>query len=163
MIICLILFSSLASGSISVKKIIRSDMKLEAVSNNKEPLKSPWPMFSHDLRHTGRSPYNIYGDLPVVLWNYSIKGLIHSSPVIDEEGTIYIGGGSKDKFLFALNPMVPRNGDVELLMVFVLLQQLQRMEQFMQVIQVDFFIQLIQMEFFNGFAPVALDGYLPQQ
>jgi len=64
---------------------------------------SPWPMFSHDIRHTGRSPYNVSGNYPTIEWNFSVYGGFSSSPVIDNDGTIYFGG-MFDDCLYALNP-----------------------------------------------------------
>jgi len=56
------------------------------------PMKSPWPMFKHDVRHTGRSPYStsdISGD---VKWWFKIDSHIWGAPVIDNNGDIYFGG-----------------------------------------------------------------------
>jgi parallel beta-helix repeat protein len=61
----------------------------------------PWPMFRHDLMHTGRSPY-IGPGIPACKWTYSAGHAIHSSPTIGPDGTIYVG--SLDKKLHALNP-----------------------------------------------------------
>lgn len=51
---------------------------------------SPWPMFRHDLRHSGVSPY--HDPTPGgTVWSSNIgNGL--SSPVIASDGTIYISG-----------------------------------------------------------------------
>jgi hypothetical protein len=53
----------------------------------------PWPMFRHDLRHTGRSEYSTEGNMGDILWSFwtapSALGL--SSPAIDKNGTIYVG------------------------------------------------------------------------
>jgi len=58
----------------------------------------PWPMFRHDLRHTGLSPNtDPVGYTPY--WKYYVGGGL-SSPAIGPDGTIYIGGSSS---LFALN------------------------------------------------------------
>ncbi len=72
-------------------------------SANDGPMDSPWPMLSHDIRHTGRSPYNVSGNYPTVKWNFSIRGALESSPVIGNDGTIYFGG-EYDDCLYALNP-----------------------------------------------------------
>ncbi|MCL6519331.1 MAG: PQQ-binding-like beta-propeller repeat protein [Armatimonadetes bacterium] len=59
---------------------------------------SPWPMFRHDLRHTGASPS--HDPAPGgTYWKYSVGGGL-SSPAIGPDGTIYIGGSSS---LYALN------------------------------------------------------------
>jgi outer membrane protein assembly factor BamB len=66
---------------------------------------SPWPMFLHDARHTGRSPY-VIGDSVKRLWTsgfdrafspMGIRGL-----VVGSDGTIY--AGDLDHYLYALNP-----------------------------------------------------------
>ncbi|MFC1476116.1 PQQ-binding-like beta-propeller repeat protein [Candidatus Zixiibacteriota bacterium] len=74
---------------------------------------SPWPMFRHDLRHTGRTPYTGPAS-PVVAWSYPTDQGIASSPTIGHDGTIYVGVGWKhlhypddsfaDSCLLAINP-----------------------------------------------------------
>jgi outer membrane protein assembly factor BamB len=68
---------------------------------------SPWPMFRHDLRHTGRSPYTGPGS-PAFQWSYQTDEGVASSPAIGADGTIYVGSGwyfltSTDSALYALN------------------------------------------------------------
>jgi outer membrane protein assembly factor BamB len=69
---------------------------------------TPWPMFHHDLNHTGLSTH--YGpDTPILKWIFPTGDKIYGSPVIGDDGTIYIGThgrystttGSK---LFAIYP-----------------------------------------------------------
>src|SRR5574337_519147 len=67
---------------------------------------TPWPMFRHDLQHTGRSPY-VSVQKPVLKWTFQTEGPITSSPAIGDDGTIYVG--SKDKKLYAIN----RNGNLK--------------------------------------------------
>ncbi|PIU45439.1 MAG: hypothetical protein COS95_03590 [Ignavibacteriales bacterium CG07_land_8_20_14_0_80_59_12] len=50
---------------------------------------SPWPMFLHDAQHTGRSPYRGPQEGKVE-WTFFAGGGVFSSPVIDENGTIYV-------------------------------------------------------------------------
>jgi len=61
---------------------------------------SPWPMFHHDARSTGRSIY-VGPESPVLKWKYKTGDDV-SSPVIGSDGTIYVG--SDDGYLYALNP-----------------------------------------------------------
>lgn len=61
---------------------------------------SPWPMFHHDLQHTGRSPYSGSAD-PHFKWNCDVGNKIQSAPTIGTDGTIYVG--SYDKNLYALS------------------------------------------------------------
>ncbi len=67
-------------------------------------LDSAWPMFHHDLKHTGRSPYApAISNWYVVKWKFKMYGYTtSSSPAIDKNGTIYVG--SFRDGLFALYP-----------------------------------------------------------
>jgi outer membrane protein assembly factor BamB len=60
-----------------------------------------WPMFGHDLKHTGRSTYNGPTN-PTLKWTYNMVSAVISSPSIGEDGTIYVG--SMNKKFYALNP-----------------------------------------------------------
>ena len=62
---------------------------------------SPWPMYQHDLGHTGRSPYS-GPSAPCVEWTYATGDKINSSPATAPDGTIYVG--SEDGNLYAINP-----------------------------------------------------------
>ncbi|MCK4458492.1 MAG: PQQ-binding-like beta-propeller repeat protein, partial [Methanosarcinales archaeon] len=68
---------------------------------------TPWPMFGHDLQHTGVSPY-IGVQEPTVKWSVQTStssGGVSAQPVIDSDGTIYIGtvACNQGKF-YAFNP-----------------------------------------------------------
>lgn len=68
---------------------------------------SSWPMFHHDARHTGRSPYSpdITGNCPEVKWKFfTDEGGSFSSPAIDRNGTLYIGVNDFHNSFFAINP-----------------------------------------------------------
>jgi outer membrane protein assembly factor BamB len=60
----------------------------------------PWPMFHHDIEHTGQSPYSAREN-GILDWTYSLDGDA-SSPVVGSDGTIYVGSWN-DK-LYAINP-----------------------------------------------------------
>ncbi len=62
---------------------------------------SPWPTFRRDQRNSGASPIpGVYqGDQP---WAFKTGKGIFSTPVIDNQGTIYVG--SADHFFYAVNP-----------------------------------------------------------
>ena len=62
---------------------------------------SPWPMYRHDLNHMGRSAYN-GPESSRLNWRYETGGWISSSPIMGEDGSIYIG--STDNKLYVLNP-----------------------------------------------------------
>ena len=51
---------------------------------------NPWPMFRHDLQHTGRTDY-AGPSTPVVNWVFHTSECIMSSPTIAADGTIYFG------------------------------------------------------------------------
>ena len=61
---------------------------------------SPWPMFRHDLRHTGRSSYT-GSNKNYLQWVYPV-GSSTSTPAIGTDSTIYVG--SYDSNLYAINP-----------------------------------------------------------
>jgi outer membrane protein assembly factor BamB len=54
-------------------------------------MNSSWPMYCHDVRHTGRSPYTTVNATGVVKWVISTDGMADGGPTIDSNGTIYIG------------------------------------------------------------------------
>lgn len=61
---------------------------------------APWPMFHHDLRHTGKTP-NFGTQIGKLKWRVKTAGPVTSSPVIDENGIIYVG--SADNNIYAIN------------------------------------------------------------
>ena len=60
---------------------------------------TPWPMFHHDVRHTGQSPY-LGAQTNDLKWNYSTGKIKCASPTIGLDGSIYIAA----HYLYALNP-----------------------------------------------------------
>jgi outer membrane protein assembly factor BamB len=77
--------------------------KTEATTGG--PINSSWPMFHHDIQHTGRSPFGANGNWYKVKWrSFLMEGLTSSSPAIDMNGTIYIGADDFQKSFFAINP-----------------------------------------------------------
>ena len=67
---------------------------------------SPWPMFQHALRHSGRSS-NAGPEQPALKWRFGVEGM-PSSPAIGPDGTIYLPTGMLNEdtagFLYAINP-----------------------------------------------------------
>jgi outer membrane protein assembly factor BamB len=51
---------------------------------------SPWPMFLHDPQHTGRSKYVGLKE-GSISWKLALSNVSWSSPIIDNDGNIYIG------------------------------------------------------------------------
>jgi len=76
--------------------IFASDNIVDAQLANSE-----WPLFRHDLKHTGHSQY-IGTYTPTLKWMFKADGGFWSSPVIGTDGTIYVG--SEDPYLYAINP-----------------------------------------------------------
>jgi len=62
---------------------------------------SPWPMFGHDAKHTSRSPYSTAGNSLELKWIFKTTTMIGTSPIVDNNGTIYFTDWN---FLYALNP-----------------------------------------------------------
>jgi len=91
------------NNDFKVKNTIDSELAISSGSANipvnNEPIQainsglmdSAWPMFCHDVRHTGRSPY-IPVEYPIEKWRYDVINGGYGSPVIDVNGTIYFGG-----------------------------------------------------------------------
>jgi len=71
-----------------------------------EPMNSSWPMLSHDIYHTGRSLCSTELNLGAEIWRVRGHelGVVWSSPVIDENTTIYFGTTSSDSALYAIFP-----------------------------------------------------------
>ena len=64
---------------------------------------SCWPMFQHDVRHTGRSPYGKSGNWFKEKWVFeNLDSMMYSSPAIDKNKTVYIG--SYSNYFYAINP-----------------------------------------------------------
>ena len=62
---------------------------------------APWPMAHHDLRHTGRSPYN-GPSTNHVKWIFPVFQSLESSPTVGPDGTVYFGASLGR--LCAVNP-----------------------------------------------------------
>jgi len=71
------------------------DVSKEPTAMNSDGLMdSAWPMYCHDTRHTGRSPYAPTGKIGVEKWRFRMEDMaVSTSPAIDKNGTIYVGGG----------------------------------------------------------------------
>jgi outer membrane protein assembly factor BamB len=62
----------------------------------------PWPMWHHDLLHTGLSPFTTSANTGSLKWKFTIGGEVESAPAVGADGTIYVGGG--DGYVYAINP-----------------------------------------------------------
>jgi len=61
---------------------------------------SAWPMYCHDTRHTGLSPYSTIDNPGLVKWRINLVDAVKGSPVIDENNNIYVGADH----IFAIYP-----------------------------------------------------------
>jgi outer membrane protein assembly factor BamB len=87
----LVLALSLAGGALFQLNYVNADLAA-----------TPWPMFHHDLKHTGRSPYSGPAS-PWLKWSYTTGNSVgYTSPAIGSDGTIYVC--SDDSKLYAINP-----------------------------------------------------------
>ncbi len=50
---------------------------------------SPWPMFHHDVRHMGRSPY-AGPNTATLSWSYVTGDYVFSSPAVGSDGALYV-------------------------------------------------------------------------
>ena len=64
------------------------------------PMNSSWPMYCHDVRHTGQSPYSTMNTTGVEKWRYKLALYSEGGPAIDSKGTIYLAGG----YFYAIYP-----------------------------------------------------------
>ena len=62
---------------------------------------SPWPKFRANALQNGRSPVPSLADDTVQPWEYRTGKGIFSSPVVDAEGTVYVG--SADRYFYAID------------------------------------------------------------
>jgi outer membrane protein assembly factor BamB len=69
------------------------------------PMDSAWPMKCHDIYHTGRSPYSTANNPGIEKWRFECDWM-RDTPIISDDGTIYVGGGYNDIpwYLIAINP-----------------------------------------------------------
>jgi len=94
--------------NISIESNTNDNFESEKISKSKEaiqplnglPMDSPWPMYCHDVRHTGRSPYNTANNPGTEKWRIGTGGWATGSPIIGEDGIIYMGA----KELHAIYP-----------------------------------------------------------
>jgi len=75
-------------------------------SRNGPPMDSPWPMYCHDIRHTGRSPYSTADNSFYNKWWFKSYDYIEGSGAIDNDGVIYFGFQEEnyDFYLIAIYP-----------------------------------------------------------
>jgi len=100
-IIFLFILSAVSPIAFSINTKTSSEIVSESTGDG-GLMDSSWPMFQHDIRHTGRSPYGKTGNWVKEKWKLEIDSLMYSSPAIDKNRTIYVG--SFNYHLYAINP-----------------------------------------------------------
>jgi outer membrane protein assembly factor BamB len=76
------------------------EIKEASQMSNDGLMNSSWPMYCHDVQHTGQSLYSTINTTGVEKWRTSLGHWVTGSPIIDKNGIIYIGGND----FFALYP-----------------------------------------------------------
>lgn len=82
--------------TLTSNKVITANLRTSPALAN-----SAWPMFLHDLRHTGQSSYN-GPSWPNLKWNFDTGVLVYSAPMIASDGTIILGAAQGT--VYAFNP-----------------------------------------------------------
>ena len=96
LVVLLFIISAVSPMVIGFKSDVVSYLKIAEIAEPEStvvsgPMDSPWPMYCHDVRHTGRSPY-IPVEYPIEKWRYDVEDGGYGSPSIDADGIIYFGG-----------------------------------------------------------------------
>jgi outer membrane protein assembly factor BamB len=64
---------------------------------------TPWPMFQHDLQHTGCSPY-VGPQTSNLVWTFTVDAGHPNSAVMASDGTLYVCAWNGGQRLYAINP-----------------------------------------------------------
>jgi len=93
-------FSSEPCETIDVQNSIKEE-PINTVTLNKGPMDSPWPMYNHDVRHTGLSPYSTADNPLTEKWRFPLStDCFYAGFILDANGVIY--GGSHN--IYAIYP-----------------------------------------------------------
>ena len=94
-----------SSGSIRIYVVLGAVVVVTAIAaaiTYAQIATAQWPMFHHDLAHTGLSQFDTSANPGTQKWASATSGIVYSSPTIGPDGTIYVG--SYDGNVYALNP-----------------------------------------------------------
>jgi outer membrane protein assembly factor BamB len=72
--------------------------KITDLISSSQPI---WPMYKYDRARTGRCPYDTSDNTGKVRWKFEAEDTLNYAPVIDSDGTIYVGGQG---YLYAIKP-----------------------------------------------------------
>ena len=99
-----LLGSMVGPGILRMARILHEDAVGSAIGTSSHAQlaseSSSWPVFHHDLNHTGRSPFDTSKDLARMKWSFAATDHVESSPAIGADGTVYVG--ADDHKLYAL-------------------------------------------------------------
>jgi outer membrane protein assembly factor BamB len=74
---------------------------IDQISSNDGLMDFAWPMKCHDVKHSGRSPYNTINNNGAEIWKFQADSWIEEGAIIGSDGTIYFGDFSGN--FYALN------------------------------------------------------------
>jgi outer membrane protein assembly factor BamB len=81
----------------------RAEKGGDILSTDKGSLDSPWPMVSHDVFHSGKSPYNTTQPPEgIEIWRFSKSDSFDDGTIIDDKGILYFG--CEDSNIYAVYP-----------------------------------------------------------
>jgi outer membrane protein assembly factor BamB len=60
-----------------------------------------WSMFRYNSQRIGKCPYDTAINNGTLMWKFRTNGVVHSSPAISSDGTVYTG--SEDWYLYAID------------------------------------------------------------
>jgi outer membrane protein assembly factor BamB len=81
-----------SSSFVGISYNIEKPGKSPEASSDGGLMDSAWPMYCHDVRHTGRSPCSTeYNNPGHEKWQFYCDDYVEGSAVIDNEGHIYFG------------------------------------------------------------------------
>ena len=84
----------------AVSQFINKEFAGDSPEIVEEPIDSPWPMYCHDAKHTGRSSYSTANTTGIEKWRFICDWRVKGGAIIDENNTIYFG--SYDHNVYAL-------------------------------------------------------------
>ena len=94
-------FRNYSNSGIEFPKLIVYTELPSSVILSYDPMDSSWPMFCHDVRHTGRSSYSTDDNFGIEKWRFYTEGEISDTPIIGSDSTIYFG--NTDFYFYAIN------------------------------------------------------------
>jgi outer membrane protein assembly factor BamB len=93
-------FTSEGSSTVYLRVTDSATPTANTQQSNTASVNDWWPMFRHDITHTGYST----STAPItnqILWSYATGGIVRSSPAVEFGGMVFVG--SQDGKVYALN------------------------------------------------------------